>query len=220
MGPTVTTEQKMLLTKRELDELGAENGVEVPGNVRSKGDTIDVLDEGGITDAKYHDALVRHNHIDAPTDTPPTPDAKSDAAGDNSDNSSGSNDGPAPTPPAKPSPKAKTSSGSDDEFDLDNFDPDDELELPTTPEREAQASLTEQDIPKLREIEGVYIRRIKRTQEHSAGRETWWCPWTDASRLSPDDPSHLDQIDASKAIRLGRFAVVLPPQGIRPEQLR
>lgn len=220
MGTTaLTRDQKKLLTKKELDTLGETHNVEVPGNVRSKDDTIEVLEEAGVTNDQFHDELVRLNYLEPDTTTPPAPDAKSEADGDNSDNSSGSNDGPAPTPPAKPkaAPKAKTDV---DDFDLDEFDPQDDIELPDAPQRDEQALLTEADIPKLKDIDGVYIRRIQRVQDHGGGRQTWWCPWSDASRLSPDDPSHLDQIDASKAIRLGRFAVVLPPQGIRPDQLR
>lgn len=217
------------LTNNELDELAASKGVELSkADTKNKASRLDAIEKSGkVTDADYEAALVKAGHIEAPAAKEPEP-----AAGDDGD------DGTQPetdenTPPAttgNPSPaKAKSTppaernvAGVPDDADDDPFageDLDDDLPGPIA-SREPLPEFTEADLPRLREL-GASVRRIEKLREHpNGGGTTWWCPWTDDSRLSPDEPGTPDKIASSNALRVGRFAVVLPPGGIDPRKLR
>lgn len=189
------------LTVKELHALAAEHKITIKGTSTTKSKIVDDLAAGGITAEQVRGALVKAGHIEADADENSTPDAAEKTP---------------PTSTPEPKGPPKNAAG---EVDLDEWEPaESDLEFVHAKDQPEQAELTVENLPKL-EKAGAKIRKIVKTADHGQGRETWWCPWTDASRLTPDEPGYLDKIDASGAIRVGDYAVVLPPGGITKSQL-
>lgn len=200
------------LTNAELEKLADEKGVELSSaDLKNKASRLDALEQSGkVSDADYHDALVAAGHLEAKDDDSSKTSTETDATVPPAQTGN-------PTPP-RPTERNVAGVPGEDDDPFAGEDLDDDLPGPIAG-RDALPELVEADLPRLREL-GARIRRIEKTQEHRAGGgETWWDPWTDESRLTSPDGG-LDKMTQSGAIRVGRYAVVLPPEGIDPKALR
>lgn len=205
-----------LLTVKELRGIAAKRDIAVPSSARSKDAILGVLRDAKVPASVMREALVEHGHLEAepaPPATPPTP-AASNGDIDGDGNIAG--EGTVPTATAKPTDNVEA--GDLEDVDLDELESDGDIEA-TLPSAQVP-KIEAKHLPKLKKA-GAAIRRVqKRSAPQGDNPGTWWCPFTDASKLveneAPDvmPQSRAHRVSVEKDGAIVDYAVVLPPQGI------
>lgn len=212
-----------LLTIPELKAIAAERDITVPSKARSKAAVLGVLRDAKVPSSVMRAALEKAGHLEPEATTPATPPAASNGDIDGDGNIAGEGTVPtdgdgSPVPTATPTPTDPVEAGNLDELDLDDLESDGNVEA-TLPSAQVP-KIEAEHLPKLKKA-GAAIRRVqKRSAPQGDNPGTWWCPFTDASKLveneAPDvmPQSRAHRVTVEKDGETVDYAVVLPPQGI------